>query len=153
MYAMERVFGRSEQMTELRQLLGAISDKASLVDAKAAQLLDSRTTLRLKPVSGDIAEDDAGDSDPRLPDLLLEPLTDLATTITILQARFAKVLEGFTPDQEENPLVFESRLQIRRLGQVAELCQRFLRYQENREEIYWLESRKSFRGEPWIPGA
>jgi ATP-dependent DNA helicase DinG len=36
---------------------------------------------------------------------------------------------------------------MRRLGQVAEICQRFARFGENREEIFWLESRRSLRGE------
>ncbi len=143
--ALEKVFGRSGQLAELRQLLAALADKSSLLDAKAARLLGSRTTFRLKSAAGDTA-----DVGPALSELLLEPLTDLAVTITTLQARFARVVEGFPAEQEENPLVFESRLQMRRLGRVAEICQRFLRYQENREEIYWLESRKSFRGETYV---
>jgi ATP-dependent DNA helicase DinG len=143
--ALEKVFGRSGEIAELRQLLGALADKAAVLDAKAARLFGSRTTFRLKAADGDTADDD-----PALFDLLLEPLTDLAVTVTTLQARFARAVEGFPSEQEENPLVFESRLQMRRLGRVAEICQRFLRYRENREEIYWLESRKSFRGEPYV---
>jgi len=138
--ALEKVFGRSEESLELRRLLDAISDKSSLLDARAAELLGSQSAFRLK----------AADIDPRLSDLLLEPLTDLAVTIATLQARFARAVEGTLPEQEENPLVFESRLQMRRLGQVAEICQRFLRYHESREEIYWLESRKNFRGESYV---
>jgi ATP-dependent DNA helicase DinG len=140
LFALEKVFGRSEEISELRRLLGAISDKSSLLDARAAQLLGPRTTFRLK----------FADSDPRLSELLLEPLTDLALTITTLQARFARVVEGTSPEQEENPLVFECRLQMRRLGQVAEIGKRFLRYSENREQIFWLESRKNFRGESYV---
>jgi ATP-dependent DNA helicase DinG len=138
--ALEKVFGRSEEIAELRRLLGALADKTAILDAGAADLLGSRSTFRLK----------SADADPRLSGLLLEPLTDLAVTIATLQARFAQVVEGLEAGQEEDPLVFQSRLQIRRLAEVAETCQRFLRYHENREEIFWLESRKNFRGQSYV---
>jgi ATP-dependent DNA helicase DinG len=132
---LEKVFGRSEQTIELRKLLDALSDKAVILEAKAARLLESRTAFRLK----------GGNADSR--PAVLEPLNDLAVSITTLQAAFARLVEGFPPQAEEDPLVFESKLQMRRLGQVAEICQRFLRYPDNPHEIYWLESRKTFRGE------
>jgi ATP-dependent DNA helicase DinG len=141
--ALQKVLGprvRSEQIAELRKLLGALADKAAVLEANAAQLLSSAATFRLKSPT----------SDSHLPGLLMDPLTDLAATITTLQARFAQVLEECSLKQEEDSLVFECRLQMRRLGQVAEICRRFLRYQENREEVYWLESRKSFRGESFV---
>jgi ATP-dependent DNA helicase DinG len=138
--ALEKVLGPDvpgEQVEELRKLLEALVDKAALLENRAAELLSSATTFRLKNPGGD----------PRLPALLLDPMTDLAATITTLQARFALVLEKSSPQQEEDPLAFECRLQLRRLGKVAEICRRFLRHRENREEIYWLESPKSFRGQ------
>jgi len=142
--ALERVVGprvRTEQFAELRKLLAVLADKAAVLEASASRLFSSGTTFRLK----------TPESDSRLPELLLEPMTDLALTITTLQARFARVLEESSPQQqEEDPLEFECRLQMRRLGQVAEICKRFLRYRENREEIYWLESRKDFRGESTV---
>jgi ATP-dependent DNA helicase DinG len=142
LYALEKVYGRSAQIAELRRLVGALADAAAILETRAAGLLESRTTFRLKAFGGD-----TGNPDPRLSDLLLEPLTDLALTINTLQARFSQVLEELSGEEEENPLVFESRLQMRRLAQVAEIGKRFLHYRENREEIYWLESRKSLRGE------
>jgi len=145
LYALEKVYGRSAQIAELRRLVGALADAAAILETRAAGLLESRTTFRLKACSGD-----TGNSDPRLSDLLLEPLTDLALTINTLQARFSQALEELCGEEEENPLVFESRLQMRRLAQVAEIGKRFLHYRENREEIYWLESRKSLRGESSI---
>jgi ATP-dependent DNA helicase DinG len=143
--ALEKLFGRSEEVAELRQLLSALADKAAVLDAKAAQLLGTRTTFRLKAGHGD-----ATGRDPRVSELLLEPLNDLAVTITTMQARFSGILEGLSPEQEEDPRVFESRLQMRRLGQVAEIGRRFLRYGENLEEIYWLEIRKNYRGEAYV---
>jgi ATP-dependent DNA helicase DinG len=142
LYALEKVYGRSAQIAELRRLVGALADAAAILETRAAGLLESRTTFRLKAFGGD-----TGNPDPRLSDLLLEPLTDLALTINTLQARFSQVLEELSGEEEENPLVFESRLQMRRLAQVAEIGKRFPHYRENREEIYWLESRKSLRGE------
>ena len=142
--ALERALGprvQTESIAELRKLVAALADKAALLEASASRLLSSGTTFRLK----------TPESDSRLPELLLDPMTDLAVAVTTLQARFAQVLEEFAPQQqEEDPLVFECRLQMRRLTQVAEICKRFLHYRENREEIYWLESRKNFRGESTV---
>jgi ATP-dependent DNA helicase DinG len=141
--ALQRVLGpsvRAGQIGELRKILGALADKAAVLEAKAAQLLSSAAAFRLKSPA----------SDSRLPELLLDPMTDLAAAITNLQARLSRVLEESSLQQEEDSLIFECRLQMRRLGQAAEICRRFVRYQENREEIYWLESRKNFRGESFV---
>jgi hypothetical protein len=77
-------------------------------------------------------------------------MNDVAVSILLLQACFERLVDGREEDGEESYLVFESKLQMRRLARVAEICQRFLRYRDNREEIYWLESRKSYRGEAYI---
>jgi ATP-dependent DNA helicase DinG len=39
---------------------------------------------------------------------------------------------------------------MRRLAQVGDICQRFLRFRENPGEIFWLESRRNFRGEATV---
>jgi ATP-dependent DNA helicase DinG len=141
--AFKRVLGSevgTERIAELRMLVAALADKASLLEDSASRLLTTGATFRLKP----------SESNSPLPELLLDPMADLAAAVTALQARFARILEESSPQSEEDPLVFECRLQMRRLGQVAEICRRFLRYRENREEIYWLESRKNLRGESTV---
>jgi ATP-dependent DNA helicase DinG len=46
-------------------------------------------------------------------------------------------------------VVFESKLQLRRLAHVADLCRRFQRWAEQAGSVHWLEARKSYRGEPF----
>ena len=138
--ALERVFGRTALVAELRNLIGALADKMNLLDVSARQYLGERSTFRLA----------ACNPEPGLAEKLLEPLNDVAVSIALLQACFERLVDGCEEDEEESHLVFESKLQIRRLARVAEICQRFSRYRDNREEIYWLESRKSYRGEPYI---
>ena len=138
--ALERVFGRSELAAELRNLIGALADKMNLLDVTARQYLGTRSTFRLA----------ARNPEPGLAEMLLEPLNDVAVSIALLQACFERLVDGCEEDEKESYLVFESKLQIRRLTRVAEICQRFLRYRDNREDIYWLESRKSYRGGSYI---
>jgi len=138
--ALERVFGRSELAAELRNLIGALADKMNLLDVTARQYLGARSTFRLA----------ARNPEPGLAEQLLEPLNDVAVSIALLQACFERLVDGCEEDEKESYLVFESKLQIRRLTRVAEICQRFLRYRDNREDIYWLESRKSYRGGSYI---
>jgi ATP-dependent DNA helicase DinG len=140
LFALERVFGGGPEMAELRRLLDGVSEKASLLDHKGAQLLETRNSLRLNPA----------DSDTRRSAEVLGAMTELAATIATLQACFTRMVDGYPQEEEEHPVLFESRLQVRRLGRVAELCQSFLRYRENREEIFWLEARKNYRGETYI---
>jgi ATP-dependent DNA helicase DinG len=140
LFALEKTCGRSTDIPELRRLLGSLSDKAAVLEESARQLLDSQNSFRLK----------AGRPDARVPELLLEPLGELAATIATVQSCFAGVIEGCAQDQEDSYVVFESKLQMRRLGLVADICRRFLHYPDHREEIYWLESRKNFRGQPFV---
>ncbi|MBN2553868.1 MAG: DEAD/DEAH box helicase, partial [Spirochaetales bacterium] len=140
--ALEKSFGAQLRGSgaELREQLAALADKAAILDSGALQLFDSQGALRLK----------SPHPDPRLSAALLEPMADLAAAIATLQLHFDRILAGCPEDREDSYLVFECRLQLRRLGAVAEICRRFLRYRENAQEIYWLESRKNFRGEPYV---
>ena len=135
--SLAKLIGDAGAVTELRRLIEAVTDKASLLDSSALALLESRKTLRLK----------ADDPDARRTKLLLEPLNELAVSIAALQARFSSVIEDKAKDEEDSDPVFQCKLQIRRLGSAAEVCRKLLQYQSSPQEVCWLESRKNFRGE------
>jgi ATP-dependent DNA helicase DinG len=136
---LERLLGRGERIRGIRRTVAALSDRAALLDAAARELLGEQGGFRLGPRN----------PDPRLGHLLFAPLQELIDAILSLQAQIEGLLGGLGEEAEQNLFVFETRLQLRRLAQVAETCQRFLRYQENREDIHWLESKRSFQGEPY----
>ncbi len=137
---LEKTMGRSDQIGEIRKAIAALADQAGLLDAAALELPGAQGTFRLAP----------REPDPRLPALLLEPLRALASTIDLLHSRFEALFSACSEQEQESYLVFESKLELRRLMKVAEICHKFLRFEQDREQIYWLESRKSFRGEPYV---
>ncbi|MBN1835654.1 MAG: helicase c2 [Spirochaetales bacterium] len=137
---LERLLGRGELTDRIREAVDGIADRAQVLDALALELLGQESSLRLEPGAG------AGAARA----LLFEPMRELAAGVaglSSLQDRLARSLE---PELEEDTVVVELRIQVRRLLQVAEICQRFLRHEEQESDIFWIERRKSLRSEPYV---
>jgi ATP-dependent DNA helicase DinG len=148
--ALQRLFPARGEMSELRRSVRAVSDAAAFLDAQAVSLLGGEGSRRMVPHE---PETPAGGASA-----LSEPLRELAARIDVLGPAFeglwaakdaqdahdAQAAEG-----AEHPVVFESKLQLRRLAHVGDLCRRFCRFRDNVEDVHWLESRRSFRGETY----
>ncbi len=140
LFALEKLLAAGKPNREIRDSIEALLEKADVLDAASLNLIGSQSTFRLAP----------GVSDAQPVDTILEMMSDLAAHIARLSNGFEKIFGRLEEQEEESDLVFESKLQLRRLMKVADICQGFLRYRENREDIYWLETRKSSRGERYV---
>jgi ATP-dependent DNA helicase DinG len=142
---LERALGKSETTAELQQAVEAVVDRAELLDTLVLQLLGEEASLWIRPET----------RSEQVDTLLFEPLRELAASIAVLASihdRLLDSLEQGSGEQgiSENYFVFELRIQVRRLLGVADICRRFLSLQEHRGDVFWLERRRSFRGEPYV---
>jgi ATP-dependent DNA helicase DinG len=137
---LERILGRGETTADMRRAVEAVVDHGDLLDARALQILGEEGSLRLTGRS---------ESEPARA-LLDEPLRELGAAIAVLSSLEERLLETLSPEEKEEYYVVELRIQVRRLLGVAEICRRFLSLQEEGEQIFWLERRRGFRGEPHV---
>jgi ATP-dependent DNA helicase DinG len=59
------------------------------------------------------------------------------------------VIENLEDDKGADPVVWEVKAIIRRLENIAEICDSFLKYKKNEEHVLWME-KISFSGAPWV---
>jgi ATP-dependent DNA helicase DinG len=139
---LERVLGHGGKPAELRRAVQAVVARAEALEESARSILDGQPSLRLV----------AAQPDDRVARLLLEPMQELARSVTALTALFEEAVDGLEAGEgeTENYFVYECRIQLRRLAAVAEIAQRFQRFQEVRGEVFWLESRQAQAGEPSV---
>ena len=136
----ERILGKGELIRELRSASEAVVGKAELLDTLALQLLGEAGSLRLRP----------GATDEQTRTLLFEPMRELSAAVAALGALQEQLASGIDPELEEDYLLVELAMQVRRLLQVAGVCRRFLCLEEPGNDIFWLERRRGFRGDPYV---
>jgi ATP-dependent DNA helicase DinG len=136
---LERLSGRSPIHTEIRGRLSEVAERAEALEQAALGLLGERTSLRLGGEGGG-AELTAGLQD------FLQALIRALSSLTVSFDR----LFGLFGGEEEPPAVYECRLLVRRLAAAGDVCESFLRFREQREEIYWLERQRDVRGQAGV---
>jgi ATP-dependent DNA helicase DinG len=125
---LERVFGRG--VSGLRQAVLEVAKCAQELEETARPLLAERQAVAFGREES-----------------LRVPLGQLARTIGILGARFEELAGRASEAEAENYFVYECRIQLRRLAAAAEIAQRFLRSDDARAEVFWLEGRRDRLGE------
>jgi len=134
---LEKLLHHHNLINQIQNFLGEVVGKSRSLDVMSAQLPDGNLNFRLT------------NETPEIQTLLLEPLNDLRQSIMVLLSSFEELFEGLSEEEEEESIVYESRIELRRLNAVAEICSHFLRFQHNDQDVFWLENRKNYRGEKY----
>lgn len=132
---LEKLLHHNNLINHIRNLLGEVAGKSRSLDVMSAQLLGGNLNFRLT------------NETPDKQTLLLEPLNDLRQSIMSLLSSFEELFKSLSEEEEEESIVYECRIELRRLNAVVEICSHFLRFQDNDQDVFWLESRKNYRGE------
>jgi len=89
---------------------------------------------------------------------LLQALGDLRKTISAFTGIVRTVLEGIAEEEQDDPVVWESKFALKRLEFVGTLCLHFCEWSERPESVFWIErlrlpsrSARSDRDTPWYP--
>jgi ATP-dependent DNA helicase DinG len=124
-----------EKIKGIQDLIRGIADQAELLDRLTIDLLSDDYNLLLEPENAGTFEN-----------LLLEPVKELTNNMLSLVHRIEKLLDVLSDKDLENDFVYETKLLLKRLKNIAQVGSRFMRFMEYDEEIFWIEKKKAFDG-------
>ena len=124
-----------EKIKSVPGIIEGVSDQSELLDNYTAELLIDDYKLLLQ------VEDKE-----KYDELLLKLLQDLTISILSLVRLLDKILEQLDDKDYEIDYVYEARLVVKRLKNIADICSRFLHFTEHAEEIFWIEKIKGYDG-------
>jgi ATP-dependent DNA helicase DinG len=130
------------KIDKLKHMGEEVAAKGLLANTMAAGLLQDGKSLYIQ------GGPEQPPGEQALEQQLLDPLRELNALLSAYINAMDDLLESLPQaDQDEDMLVLELKIQMRRLSRIADICGQFRKYKENREMIYWLDSFKSSGGE------
>ncbi len=145
----------------LRSFVGLeLSDAESLIDATRSTMMDTeqaifeflgeQQNLRLHPAQAE-GESRLSPEFSRLTQELFGPLASLQAGVLALVDHIAQELKTLSDEDLELPQVGDVRVMIRRLEDIASLCQDFRQYYDQPDLVFWIDkNRVSTTGELYI---
>jgi ATP-dependent DNA helicase DinG len=109
------------------------------LDEPAMECCGAEGVFRLSP-----ARDNSG-----VEAALFTPLVSLRKKILALTEIIRDLLEQVPEKLQDDPVVWEIKAVVRRLDDTAGICAAVLEYRERRNEVMWIEKRRTENGEPW----
>lgn len=136
-------------LPQLQEALGPVGEARI---NQAFTLLDKAKTAneQLHKQSGLCLPDSfrlSGAASEELKEGLLEPIAELEKTLAALHEGADALLALLDDEAAGAALALEARAVCSRLGGLAALCGRFLRYRDEEETVFWGERRKNSSGE------
>ncbi len=120
----------------LPSMADEVVDRADILDAHCSSFLGDRSSLLIKIIDGENPVSE-----------LLPSLSELENSLLGFCYQIKDFL-GLIPDEDaESDAVFECRIVLRRLEQLAGIIDRFKRFDEYPEDIFWLEKSLGYRGD------
>lgn len=133
--AIEKRNFKKAAVLKAKSMIAELKVKVELLNSSAVELLQGEKSLYIFKCPED-----------RLKRLLLHPLKELELELVDFVNALRELVDSDTAEKdEEDILVLEIKIQMRRLLRIAEICKRFQKYGENKELIFWLDSFKSAR--------
>ncbi len=108
---------------------------AETVDSRALALLSASPNLRLTVRTEEIEEE------------LLKPLGELERSLLSMAELIKDALAAVPDESAEDQSVREAELALVRLSELAAVCARYRAFDEEPNEIFWLDRRKTSQGE------
>jgi ATP-dependent DNA helicase DinG len=127
----------------------AAVDDISEAILKAREAIEALDTAGLQLVGDEGAFRLTGPKDGSLRSVLLEPLAEVRRLVGILVGLVRGLLELVGEEDAEDPAVWETKAVLRRIEGIGSVCGRILEYDERPDEVFWIERRRSGKGESW----
>ncbi len=117
--------------------IAAVRAAADDLDGRTVSLLGSEPALRIRR------------REPALEESLFTPLSALEKALVALAQLLKDLFDPLPEETGTDPSVYEAKLILRRLSELASLCARFREPQEYPESVLWISREKTVRGEPF----
>ncbi|MCL2094204.1 MAG: DEAD/DEAH box helicase [Treponema sp.] len=132
--------GIEKRWDQIEEALEGIREAMDKLDEGALELCAAEGVFRLIPAR-----------DPYIKARLVPELLSLRRELNSLSSFIKELLEDLHDEDSEDPVIWEIRSILRRLDTVGSICLSFVEYQENEEEVMWIEGRSGSRSSdaPW----
>ncbi len=128
---LESLGGDKEALAEAAALVTAVREQADVVnEVTAAQLFGRAATLWVRDEPPDALSDQAKEALRELQDRLLALVEHVQT-----------VVKNLPDEAQEDPIVYDVRLALRRLQDISALCEGIRTPETRPERVYWVETR------------
>jgi len=121
-----------------REAMNALDDRAVLLFGGQAAGGRQERTYRLTQRS------------PALEDLLLRPMAELERRLLAVAELLGDALDGAPDELAQERAIYEARLAMRHVTELASLCARFKDFGEAPETVFWLEKGRTSQGEAFV---
>lgn len=125
----------TEKTDKIKELIQGVTDLAELLDKNTMELLGDDYNFLLEPENSDVFEKN-----------LMEPVKELTNSLLSLCHLVEKLFEQLNEKDSENDFVYETKLVVKRIKNIAQTSSRFIHFSEHKEEIFWIEKKRAFDG-------
>jgi len=128
----------AERLDDMADAIQKIRSSVETLDDCAMELCGIEGIFRLSP-----AVDESF-----LKNALFPNFKNLRKDILNLTNMIRDILENLDDEQTADPVVWETKTIVRRLDNVAEVCNVFCNYKKHEDNVLWIE-KLSFKNNPW----
>lgn len=126
-------------LAEAAGLVAAVREQAETVNGAAAAQIGTRSSLWVR------------DEPPNaLSQQVQAALRELQDRVLALVEKVQKAVKDLPEDMQEDPLVYDVRLTVRRLQDISALCEGIRAPETRPERVYWAERRMLQGGQPLV---
>jgi ATP-dependent DNA helicase DinG len=144
--ALERLSSAGGEVQDAMAAIASLKDAFQAAEDSALALTENDGSWRL---SGKTASRADG---------LLSSLSELRKRIAEFAGIIRAVLDGIPEEEQDDPVVWESKFAVKRLEFIGTLCLHFAEWSERPESVFWIErlrlpqrGKAADRGSPWYP--
>jgi ATP-dependent DNA helicase DinG len=119
-----------DALAEAAGLVAAVREQADAVNGVVAAELGPTTSLWVRDEPPDALSAGAGDA-----------LRELQDRLLALVEAVQKAIRGLSEEQQEDPIVYDLRLTLRRIQDISALCEGIRTPETRPERVYWVERR------------
>ncbi len=137
---LKKLAGPGEDESEIPSLIRNLQDKMEDLENASKELLNGEYSYRLKD----------GCDRSSLAASLLGPMQSLQDYLLRCTEALQKTLERIDEEDQEEGVVWETRMILNRLTSLAAVCESFPQWEEKGEDIFWFEKSRTKRGDDFI---
>ncbi len=124
-----------EKIKQVPGLVEGINDELELLNRYTGDILGDAYNLLLQQ-----------EDEEKYIEFILNPIKELTNSLLSLIRILDSIFRSLKDKDFEIDFIHEARLLVKRIKNIAEICNRFIHYTERPEEIFWIERIKAYDG-------
>jgi ATP-dependent DNA helicase DinG len=145
-----RAFGTIPQLLELHSFPRASLDRLPDAMSRAREAMDALDNRASTLFEGKERTYRITQRSPLIEDAVLRPMAELERRILGCAGIIREALDEAPDELSEERAVYEAKLAVRRLNEIAATCAGFKDFEEHPDKVFYLEKHKTSQGEVYV---